>query len=121
MRYTSAAATLFMSIMFAVSGCTVTSTWHAGRVTPESSSTPSVRQIPKEEAGRIAAERIQAQFGGKVESVVCEGPLDATIGATQRCVLTEEGQRAGVTLTVTKIEGGKVDFRIKIDDHPLPE
>ncbi|EHM14302.1 hypothetical protein MBOL_48160 [Mycobacteroides abscessus subsp. bolletii BD] len=43
------------------------------------------------------------------------------MGATQRCVLTDGGQKAGVTLTVTKIEGDKVDFRFKIDDHLLPE
>ncbi|MFV8312082.1 DUF4333 domain-containing protein [Mycobacteroides chelonae] len=96
-------------------------TWHAGTATSETPPTSSVRQIPKEQAGKIAAQRLEAQFGGKVESVVCEGPLDATVGATQRCVMSEGGQKAVLTLTVTKIEGDKVDFRIKVDDHPLPE
>ncbi|CPR85597.1 Hypothetical protein ERS075558_00887 [Mycobacteroides abscessus] len=121
MRYTSAAVMPFMSIMLAVSGCTVTSTWHAGRITSESPSTPPVRQISKDQTEKVAKQRIEEVTKDQVESLVCEGPLEATVGATQRCVLTDGGQKAGVTLTVTKIEGDKVDFRFKIDDHLLPE
>ncbi|WP_198528404.1 MULTISPECIES: DUF4333 domain-containing protein [Mycobacteroides] len=120
MQYRLASVALILTALV-VSGCSVKSTWHAGTVTAETPPTSSVRQIPKEEAGKIAAERLEAQFGGKVESVVCEGPLDATVGATQRCVMSEDGQKAGLTLTVSKVEGDKVDFRIKVDDHPLPE
>ncbi|TDH20609.1 DUF4333 domain-containing protein [Mycobacteroides franklinii] len=122
------AATLILAALIA-SGCSVTSTWHAGTITPETTAnssvgTPpisSVRQVPKEQAAKIAAQRLDAQFGGKVDSVICDGPLDATVGATQRCVMSEAGQKAGLTLTVTKVEGDKVDFRVKVDDQPLPE
>lgn len=34
--------------------------------------------------------------------------------------MSEGGQKAGLTLTVTKIEGDKVDFRFKVDDYALP-
>lgn len=128
MQSAPAAATLILTALIA-SGCSVTSTWHAGTITPETTPnssvgtppTSSARQIPKEQAAKIAAQRLEAKFGGKVDSVICDGPLDATVGATQRCVMSEDGQKAGLTLTVTKIEGDKVDFRVKVDDQPLPK
>ncbi|WP_324615693.1 DUF4333 domain-containing protein [Mycobacteroides abscessus] len=103
------------------SGCTVTSTWHAGPITTEPPSTPAVRKISKEETERIAKQRIEEVTHDGVDSLVCDGPLEATVGAIQRCVLTDLGEKAGVTLTVTKVEGDRVDFRFKIDDHLLPE
>ncbi|WP_193601849.1 MULTISPECIES: DUF4333 domain-containing protein [Mycobacteroides] len=119
MQYRLVSTALVLTAL-TTSGCSVTSTWHAGTIASETPPTLSARQIPKEQAGKIAAERLESQFGGKVESVVCDGPLDATVGATQRCVMSEGGQKAGLTLTVTKIEGDKVDFRFKVDDYALP-
>lgn len=102
-------------------GCSVTSTLHAGIDTPgPGSAPPSATAIPKEQIEAIGTERIEQQYRVKVQSLKCDGPLEATIGATQRCVETAGGQKIGMTLTVTKIEGEKVDFRMKIDDHPLP-
>lgn len=116
MHYRSFVIAILIVTGLTVSGCTVTSTWHAGPIT----STPAVREISKEETERMAKQRIEEVTNDGVDSLVCDGPLEATVGAIQRCVLTDRGQKAGVTLTVTKVEGDKVNFRFKIDDHLLP-
>lgn len=121
MGYKSLFAALVTCVTSFTAGCSVTSTWHAGVVTPGSQAPPqSTTAIPKEQIEEIGTERIEHQCRIKVESLKCDGPLEATIGATQRCVETAGGQKIGMTLIVTKIEGEKVDFSMNIDDHPLP-
>ncbi|WP_234709483.1 DUF4333 domain-containing protein [Mycolicibacterium cosmeticum] len=101
-------------------GCSVTSTWHAGPEQAGPQSTPPVKALSREQIEAIGKERIEQQYRVEVESLVCDGPLQATVGATQRCIETAGGEKIGMTLIVTKIDGQKVDFRMKIDDHPIP-
>ncbi|MDO3339925.1 DUF4333 domain-containing protein [Mycobacteroides abscessus] len=79
-----------------------------------------MRTLPKEQAEMLAKQRIEDATGTKFDSLVCNGPLDAIVGATQRCVLIANGEKAGVTLTTTKIEGDKINFDAEVDDHRLP-
>lgn len=108
-------------VVMLVSGCSMTTSGRVGGSPSVAQSAMPARAVPKDQAEKIAKERIEALPGGAVQSVVCNGPLEAIVGATQRCVLTQGGERAGVTLTVTKIQGDKVDFSVKIDDHLLPD
>ncbi|SUA31490.1 Uncharacterised protein [Mycolicibacterium fortuitum] len=70
---------------------------------------------------KLAAEvkqQLEAQTGAKADSVVCEGDLAAEVGATQRCVLTADSEKYGVTVTASSVEGTRVKFDIKVDDSP---
>ncbi len=119
MRYRFPVAILLIWVTTLATGCSITSTWHAGLESPGPQSTP-VKMLSKEQIEAIAKERIEQQYRLNVESFICDGPLQATIGATQRCIETAGGERIGLTLTVTNVEGNNVDFRFKIDDHLLP-
>ncbi|WP_019164895.1 DUF4333 domain-containing protein [Mycobacteroides abscessus] len=119
MRRSLIKATFLVFAACLSAGCSVTSTWHAG---PASSGPePTVKTFSKEKIEQSTKERIEKRLGRTVDSLVCDGPIEREVGATQRCVLSDEGQKAGVTLTVTKVEDGKVDFNWEIDDHLLPE
>jgi hypothetical protein len=39
-------------------------------------------------------------------------------GATLRCQLSDQGQKYGISVTVTDIDAGDVNFDFKVDDQP---
>jgi hypothetical protein len=52
--------------------------------------------------------------------VECDGDIEGTVGATQRCVLTAmDGTTIGVTATVLAVKGDDVNNDFKADDHPM--
>lgn len=57
--------------------------------------------------------------GIKVGSVECEGRLPAKVGAVQRCVLAEGGEKYAVTVTASSVEGAGVKFNVKVDGVPM--
>lgn len=62
---------------------------------------------------------LAAQVGRTPDSVTCPAQgLAGTVGRTQRCTLSADGQTYGVTLTVTAAQGADVKFDIKVDDQP---
>lgn len=62
---------------------------------------------------------LEQQVGRAPDKVVCPGDLAAKVGTKMRCVLTADGTRYGVTLTVSSVKGDTVNFGIKVDDAPL--
>lgn len=63
--------------------------------------------------------QLTAQVKQEPDSIECPGALEAKVGATQKCVLTEGATKLGVTVTVTSVEGSNVNFSIKVDDQPM--
>ena len=63
-------------------------------------------------------EKLEAQVGAPADSVTCDGDLEAKVDATQKCELTAEGAKLGVTVTVTSVDGDTVKFDAKVDDAP---
>lgn len=63
--------------------------------------------------------QLTAQVGQAPDSIECPGDLEGKVGATQRCVLTADGTKLGVTATVTSVEGNNVKFDIKVDQQPM--
>ncbi len=76
--------------------------------------------------GTVAADdvasQVSDQLGKKVgrapESVDCPEDLDAEVGATTECTLTDGDTQLGVTVEVTEVDGSNVSFDIQVDDQP---
>ncbi|GAA4612285.1 DUF4333 domain-containing protein [Saccharopolyspora hordei] len=77
-------------------------------------------QVGKDALEKTVTERLTEMAGQRPDSVTCPGPLAAEVGKTERCVLTAGGDRIGVTVTVTSVQGGNVKFDIEVDDQPMP-
>lgn len=77
--------------------------------------TKSVKQTDVENE---ISTKLEQQVGTKPDSVTCPGDLEGKQGTSMRCELTKGGQKIGLTVTVTDVQGKKVAFNIKIDDKP---
>jgi hypothetical protein len=56
--------------------------------------------------------KVNEKAGHKPDSVTCPGDLKAEVGATLDCQMTDDGQNYGVNVTVTSVDGAKVNFDI---------
>ncbi|MGV9803558.1 DUF4333 domain-containing protein [Mycobacterium sp. NPDC003449] len=107
-------ASLVIGIPLSVTGCSVTvgGDGTAGSATPK---------IPQSELESGVKKAITEKTGAPVESVSCDGPLEGTIGATERCIAsfaTADGLRAGVTVTTTSVDDSDIKYDFKVDDKP---
>ncbi|MBU9767026.1 DUF4333 domain-containing protein [Mycobacterium sp. TNTM28] len=58
--------------------------------------------VPKGDLEQITAQQIREQSGGGPIVIKCPGDLPIKLGANQRCVLSQDGNRFFVTITITK-------------------
>jgi Domain of unknown function (DUF4333) len=77
-----------------------------------------VETVDKNQVASVIGDEITQQYGTKPDSVSCPDNLKGTQGATLRCDLSSGGQTYGVTVTVTGVQGGVVNFDAKVDDQP---
>ena len=56
--------------------------------------------------------KVNEKAGHKPDSVTCPGDLKATVGATLDCQMKDDGKTYGVNVTVTSVDGAKVNFDI---------
>ncbi|MEW2402693.1 DUF4333 domain-containing protein [Streptomyces sp. NPDC046862] len=79
---------------------------------------------PKLSADKLAttvAEKLAATTGQPKPDISCPEDLTGKVGTTTRCTLTaSDGSTLGVTVTVSSVEGGKINFDIKADDTASP-
>jgi Domain of unknown function (DUF4333) len=76
--------------------------------------------VDKDQLAAKAKEKLEQAAGQQAKGVECDGDIEGTVGATQRCVLTAmDGTMIGVTATVTAVKGETVSIDFKADDHPL--
>jgi len=75
-----------------------------------------VQSIGKDIVARQITEEIARRIGRAPESVACPADLKGDVGATLRCVLTDEGQTYGVT--VTTVDRGDLTFDFAVDEQP---
>ncbi len=74
--------------------------------------------MSKGEVEEKVREGVTAEVGVEPISVTCDDDLPAEVGATIRCVLqAENGDRIGVTVTTTSVDGDDVLFEILVDDE----
>lgn len=77
------------------------------------------KSMDQAEVEKKISAALKEQVGTAPDKVVCPGDLKAEKGTKMRCVLTADGTRYGVTVTVTSVKGDTVNFGIKVDDTPL--
>jgi hypothetical protein len=66
---------------------------------------------------RYDEDRNRPDLKGKPDAVTCPDNLKGVEGATLRCQLTDGGEKYGISVTVTSVDAGDVNFDFKVDDH----
>jgi hypothetical protein len=67
--------------------------------------------LTKVEIENSLLDELATHLGGKrPESAVCGGDLEGRIGNTVDCTVTAAGETADLTLTVTAVDGTKIDY-----------
>ncbi|MFJ8751751.1 DUF4333 domain-containing protein [Streptomyces sp. NPDC102441] len=78
-------------------------------------------KVAAAELGDTVAEKLAATTGQPKPDVTCPDDLVGKVGTTTRCTLTAgDGSTLGVTVTVTAVNGEKIDYDIKADNTPTP-
>jgi Domain of unknown function (DUF4333) len=82
------------------------------------------QDTPKLSAGKLAttvSEKLAAQTGQPKPKITCPEDLVGKVGTTTRCTLTgTDGGTLGVTITVSSVEEGQINFDFKADDKASP-
>ena len=77
-----------------------------------------VETVDRSQVATIISRQLTEKDGHRPDSVTCPDNLKGVTGASLRCELTEGGDRYGVTVTVTSVDGENVDFDIQRDEQP---
>jgi hypothetical protein len=77
-----------------------------------------VETVDKNQVASVISDKLTQQVGKKPDSVTCPDNLKGVEGAALRCELADGGQKYGVSVTVTSVDAGDVNFDFKVDDHP---
>jgi Domain of unknown function (DUF4333) len=94
------AVMLFAAVALVVSGCSF------------SASTSQEKAVDKADVADQIGTKVNEKAGHKPQSVTCPGDLKAAVGASLDCQMTDNGQTYGVNVTVTSVDGNKVNFDI---------
>ncbi len=94
---------LALAVGVAVSGCSVF-------VGPN--------QVDRVDVAQRISTQLQTQVGRPPDAVACPTNLDAKVGASLVCTLTDQGASYDATVTVTKVDGGDVAFDLKVASEP---
>ncbi|MFI0732191.1 DUF4333 domain-containing protein [Streptomyces sp. NPDC021225] len=82
------------------------------------------KSTPKLSADKLAttvAEKLAATTGQAKPDITCPDALEGKVDTTTRCKLTaDDGSTLGVTVTVTGVDGNKINFDVKADNTPTP-
>jgi Domain of unknown function (DUF4333) len=74
--------------------------------------------VDKNQVAKVISYQLTQQVGKKPDSVTCPDNLKGAQGATLRCQLIDSGAKYGISVTVTNVDAGDVNFDFKVDDHP---
>ena len=76
------------------------------------SSTPTVKEADLE---RSVTSTLTDKIGQAPQNVDCPDDLEGKVGAVLNCTLSIDGTARTMTVTVTSVEGEKVNFDIAVD------
>ena len=79
-----------------------------------------VETLDKNDVASEISDQETQRLGHKPDSVTCSDNLKGVVGATLKCQLVDQGQTTPLTVTVTSVEGGVVNFNIAPDNQPAP-
>jgi Domain of unknown function (DUF4333) len=77
-----------------------------------------VETVDKNQVATVISDKLTQQVGRKPDAVTCPENLKGVEGATLRCQLTDGTQKYGVSVTVTNVDAGDVNFDFKVDEQP---
>lgn len=77
-----------------------------------------VETVDKNQVASIISDKLTQQVGSKPDSVTCPDNLKGVEGATLRCQLKDGDKTYGISVTVTNVDAGDVNFDFKVDDQP---
>jgi hypothetical protein len=77
-----------------------------------------VETVDKNQVASQISDKLAQQVGRPPDSVTCPNNLKGVEGATLRCQLTDGSEKYGISVTVTSVDAGDVNFDFKVDDHP---
>ena len=72
--------------------------------------------VPADEVETQVSDKLTELVGQTPEEISCPEDLQAEEGAEMTCVLSDGGQTIDVTVTVTRVDGGDVEFDIQVAD-----
>ena len=73
------------------------------------------KKLDKATVEQGAKDALAKTVGRPPQSIKCPEDLEAKVGATQRCVLRDRGERLGLTVRVSRVEGDKANFDVVVD------
>jgi Domain of unknown function (DUF4333) len=76
-----------------------------------------VETVDKNQVASVISDKLTQQVGKKPDSVTCPDNLKGVEGATLRCQLADGSENYGISVTVTNVDAGDVNFDFKVDDH----
>ncbi len=77
-------------------------------------------QLKKSEVEQQSKRALGHVVGHDPDSVVCPNDMEAKVGQTMRCVLTDAGVSYGVTVTITSVDkDNQAKFDVLVDKTPM--
>lgn len=74
--------------------------------------------VDKNDVARTIGQKLSDQIGSDPNAVTCPDNLKGFVGATLRCVLTDDGKKYAINVTVTSVNGSQVNYRYSKEDQP---
>ena len=75
--------------------------------------TTEARPIAKELLAKKVSEQVQQQANLQVDSATCDHDLQPMVDASASCTIVSAGKPLDLAVTVTKVDGGLINFSIK--------
>jgi hypothetical protein len=75
-------------------------------------------KISKETLESGITDALEKSVGKRPDSVTCPGSVKAKVGESIRCELRAGASRYGLTATVTSLDDGKAQYKVKVDQRP---
>src|SRR5438477_9519653 len=73
--------------------------------------------INKADVEQGAKDALTKTVGRAPQSISCPKDLDAKVGASERCTLTDQGTKLGMTITVKTVKGGRATYEVAVDNQ----
>ena len=73
------------------------------------------KTLDKSTVEQGAKDALAKTVGRPPQKISCPKDLDAKVGATERCTLTDHGTKLGMTVRVTRVHDDKANFDVVVD------
>jgi DnaJ-class molecular chaperone len=95
-------ATLASTLL--LSGCHASIGNPAPTRSTTTTSTNAQPTVPKGDLEQITGQQVREQSGGGPVVITCPGDLPIHLGASEQCVLAQDGKHFAITIKITKVK-----------------